>query len=218
MRDSRKGKDYFNAYLDYQYSRIQKKTAKLKECDASKKQRVLLSLVGYETDLLKAEFSVGASNDTLKTLLTSAIDIAKEYDNITYDDLLLLVSLSVSLGVENDAKKLVKKNSLIIEKDRLLKYLATYIENGKAVWDVNVSLSKEYKLLDEVFSSADKEKALLKYLDNWYINHSEYAWYDSHKKDTDTYCGYWSFETPAIMKIAGITSDVVNKSEFMPIF
>lgn len=31
MRDIRRNKEYFNTYLDYQYSRIEKKIAKLRE-------------------------------------------------------------------------------------------------------------------------------------------------------------------------------------------
>ena len=38
MRDTRKDSVYFEKYLDYQYSRIEKKTAKLKDSDDEKKQ------------------------------------------------------------------------------------------------------------------------------------------------------------------------------------
>ena len=67
MRDTRKSFDYFKDYLDYQYLRIDKKTAKLKDSDEEKRQRILVSLTGYEVDLLKAEFSIGASKDNILT-------------------------------------------------------------------------------------------------------------------------------------------------------
>lgn len=216
MRDIRKNQDYFNAYLEYQYLRIEKKTAQLKESFGDKKQRILLSLTGYEVDLLKAEFSSGASKDNLKTLLIRAIEIVKDYENITYEDLLVLVSLSVILNVEQDAKKLIQKNSKKIESDRLLKFITSFIEDGKGVWENRVSLVKEYSLLDNVFNESDKEKAMLNYLNHWYENHSEYAWYDAHIRDTDTYCGYWSFEAAAILKILGLSCDKVKESEYYP--
>ena len=36
MRDIRKSKEYFQTFLDYQYSRIEKKMAKLKDSDYAK--------------------------------------------------------------------------------------------------------------------------------------------------------------------------------------
>jgi hypothetical protein len=71
MRDIRKNQDYFKKYLDYQYSRIEKKTAKLEDCDNDKKQRVLMSLTGYEVDLLKAEFSAGATKMRFSSFMRS---------------------------------------------------------------------------------------------------------------------------------------------------
>ena len=93
MRDVRKNQEYFSSYLDYQYSRVEKKTGKFKESSGEKKQRILTSLTGYETDLLKAEFSAGASKEDLKVLLIRAIEIASEYKSITYEDFLVLLFL-----------------------------------------------------------------------------------------------------------------------------
>ena len=90
MRDTRKDNIYFDKYLEFQHSRIEKKVEKLKESDNEKKQRILVSLVGYETDLIKAEFSTGASKNKMKALMNSAIQIAIEYKNITYEYLLNL--------------------------------------------------------------------------------------------------------------------------------
>ena len=75
MRDTRKDKEYYKAYLDYQNQRIEKKSAKLAETQGDKKQRVLVSLTSYEIDLVKAELSYGASKENLETLLIHAMDI-----------------------------------------------------------------------------------------------------------------------------------------------
>ncbi len=216
MRDKRKDKDYYSAYLDYQYSRIAKKAAKLAESEGDKRQRVLISLTGYETDMLKAEFSYGASKENLKVLLIRAMSIANENVNVTFDDLLTLLSLAVILEVGNDAKKLIESKVDFISEDRLLNFLATYIENGKRNWEQNISIRKEYELLNDVFSSEDKEAALGKYLEKWYEAHSDYAWYNSHMHDTDTYCGYWSFESAAIVRIMGLDNNKLKDSEYYP--
>ena len=72
--------------------------------------------------------------------------------------------------------------------------------------------------LDKVFSTSDKETALLEYLDGWYKNHSEYSWYDSHKSNTDTYSGYWSFEATAISIILGLDESKLRESVYYPSF
>lgn len=217
MRDTRKDKVYFEKYLDYQYSRIEKKTAKLREADEDKKQRILVSLTGFELELLKAEFSTGASKENLKTLLNRAIRIASEYNNITYEDLLNLLSLAVIVNDKSEACKLIKNNMDKIEKDRLLKYISLYIQGQEGVWDSNLKLKEEFSDLDKLFETKDnKEGMLLGYLSSWYDKHSDYGWYNSHLSNSDTYCGYWSFESAAIAIIVGIDENKLQDSIYYP--
>lgn len=218
MRDTRKDKEYFEKYLDYQYSRIGKKTAKLKDADEDKKQRVLVSLTTYELDLLKAEFSAGAAKDNIKTLLNRAIMIAGEYKNITYEDLLNLLSLSIMVNDKSEAAKLIKLHNERISNDRLLKYLSMYINGKEPVWDVDIPLKKEFIALDEVINANVKEDKLCNYLNDWYGNHCGYSWYNSHLGSEDTYCGYWSFESAAIAAILGLDDSKLKDSEYYPYF
>lgn len=216
MRDKRKDKEYYRAYLDYQYSRIEKKSAKLAESEGEKRQRVLVSLTGYEIDLLKAEFSCGASKENLKTLLIRAMSVISENADVTFDDLLTLLSLAVMLDAGNDAKKLIDSKADFISEDRLLNFLSTYIKTGKKDWNQSVSLRKEYDALNNVFTSDDKESALNEYLEKWYDAHSDYAWYNSHLRDTDTYCGYWSFESAAIADVLNLDINVLKEKSYFP--
>ena len=218
MRDTRKSFDYFKDYLDYQYLRIDKKTAKLKDSDEEKRQRILVSLTGYEVDLLKAEFSIGTSKDNMENYTNKAIEIVKDYNNITYYDLLTLLSIAVMINDNSEVINLIKNNEDIIEKDRLLKYIANSIQDKEPKWDKNIQLRSEFMGLDKVFSTSDKETALLEYLDGWYKNHSEYSWYDSHKSNTDTYSGYWSFEAAAISIILGLDESKLRESVYYPSF
>ena len=216
MRDTRKAKEYFEKYLEYQYSRIEKKAAKLKDADDDKKQRILMSLTGYELDLLKAEFSMGATKDNLKTLLNRAIKIAGEYNNITYEDLLNLISLSIIVNDKSEVVKLIKFHQGKIEKDRLLKFLSMYIMGEKPTWDKTIGLSEEFNVLNKVFESQSKEAALCDYLKGWYENHSGYSWYNSHLSSSETYCGYWSFESAAIATIFELDKDELKESKYYP--
>lgn len=217
MRDKLKNKDYYKSFLNYQYERIEKKTAKLKESVGEKRQRVLLPLTGYEIDLLKAEFSAGASKENLKTLLIRAMDIVSENCNMTFDDLLTLLSLAVLLDAESDAGKLIEVNENMIGSDRLLDCISSYIKSGTINWDKNIPLKEEYDLLNQVFCASDKEEALKEYLAKWYEAHSGYAWYNAHLRDTDTYCGYWSFESAAIVKMMNLDSTKIDDSVYYPV-
>lgn len=217
MRDIRKDLNYYKAYIEYQNARIEKKLVKLQDCDSDKKQRVLVSLTGYEIDLLKAEFSSGATRASLKKLLEKTILDVSEYKKITFEDLLILLSMTVLLDNRKDAINLIKVNRVIIESDRLLKNIASFIETGKVVWDKSIPIRKEYSLLDDVFSAADKVNAMLTYLDNWYSKHTDYAWYNSHLGDADTYCGYWSFEAAAIAKELKLDVNSLKKSDYYPV-
>lgn len=218
MRDIRKDSRYFVSYLDYQYSRIEKKTAKLKESssDEAKKQRILVSMTNYELDLLRAEFSNGALKSDLKELLVKAIDIIKDYKNPTIEDIQTLLSLAIILDAENDAEILIDANKGIISRDRILRCLALYITDKKIEWDNSLNMDDAYRGLEEVFSSSDKEAAMKKYLDGWYKARMGYAWYNSHLSDSDTYCGYWSFESAAIAKMFKLDDDILSESEYYP--
>lgn len=218
MRDTRKEKEYFDKYLDYQYSRIEKKTAKLKNSDESKKQRVLVSLTGYELDLLKAEFSVGATKDNVKALMNRAIKLVSEYANITYEDLLNLISLSIMVRDHSEVAKMIKLHNEKIRNDRLLNYLSMYANDEVPIWDMSIPLKKEFSALDEVMNAEPKEDKLCNYLNNWYENHSDYSWYNSHLRSEDTYCGYWSFESAAIAIILGLNENELKASEYFPSF
>ena len=217
MRDIRKSKEYFQRFLDYQYSRIEKKMAKLKDSDNAKQQRILVSLTDFETDLLKAEFSVGASKENLKTLLIRALDICRAYKDITYGDVLDLLALSIMISLSHDVKKFIEANHELVSHDRLLNCLAEYIGENRCSWDLNLSLKAEFAGLNDVFGAEDKESAMKTYLKEWYINHAEYAWYDSHLKDTDTYCGYWSFESAAVAKILGLKEEMLVELVYYPV-
>lgn len=218
MRDNRKNREYYIKYLDYQYSRIENKVKKLNDSDEEKKQRILVSLTNFEIDLLKAEFSFGATKEKMRLLLIEAINRVTDYKKITYEDLLTLLSMSIFVDANNEAKKIINSNRQLINSDRLLTYLSTYIETNRLKWDDKLNLQKDYKGLNVVFENDKKDDALLSYLSSWYENHSEYSWYDSHKKSEDTYCGYWSFESAAIVITLGIDDSKIKKSEFYPSF
>lgn len=218
MRDNRKNREYFISFLDYQYSRIENKITKLNDCDEEKKQRVLVSLTNYEIDLLKAEFSFGATKEKMRLLFLDAINRIADYKKITYEDLLNLLSISILVDAKKESIKLIDMNRQMISSERLLTYISTYIEKGTGIWDTKLNLQKDYNDLNLVFEKDKKEESILFYLSKWYENHSEYSWFDSHKRSEDTYCGYWSFESAAIAISLGLDESKLKNSDYYPTF
>ncbi len=220
MRDTRKDKTYFADYLEYQYSIIAKKTSKYEQstADPEKQQRILCTLTNYEVDLLKAEFSYGASQDDLRTRFIHALPYISSYKNMTYDELLTFLSLAILLDAARDAKKLVSANMEMEKTDRLLHCFTAYINGNGITWDKSIPLNDTYALMDPVFTSGNKEDAMKKYLEHWYDRHEYSYWYDAHKRDTDTYCGYWSFEAGAVAEILKLDLKKLSMLEYFPVF
>lgn len=218
MKDINKDKEYFLSYLDYQYERIRKKTEKLRNCENNEiRQRILVSLTGYEIDLLKAEYSIGASKEDIKVLFYRAIDLIKGYHKISRGDLLSLLSLSILLDVKYEIHELIENNKEMIKQNRLLNCLATYLESGNIEWNTILELEEENIALNYVFEQDDKIKLLKEYHNNWYNNHKNYAWYDSHLSDMDTYCGYWSFESAAVAKMLNLEESDLKGMKYYPV-
>ena len=76
---------------------------------------------------------------------------------------------------------------------------------------------KEYEFLDKIFNSNDKEAVLNEYLSKRYDAHSDYAWYNYHLRKTDTYCGYWSFESAAVAKILKLDNGKIYNLDYYPV-
>ncbi|MBK8927229.1 MAG: DUF1911 domain-containing protein [Crocinitomicaceae bacterium] len=51
---------------------------------------------------------------------------------------------------------------------------------------------------------------------DWYKNHKDAGWYDSHKSKHNTYFGYWSFETAAIVVIKGLDDSSFRDCQYYP--
>ena len=223
---NKKSSDYWNEFLEYQYKRIEEKVQKLKDVkEKEKRQKILLSLSKYEIDLIKAEFSNGAGSAKIKSLLINALSIIKEFDKFTKGDILDLLSIAICVNAKKDINKFISYNNQrlsIINNDRLLNYFFNFINSENFIWDNSLKLDAEFKLLNNVIESKNKseqESLMIQYLNKWYDNHKDYAWYNSHLRNTNTFCGYWSFESSTISKMMNLNEQKLSSnSYFYPLF
>lgn len=219
MRDKRKDLSYFNSYIEYQECRIKKKTAKLADNNGNsmKIEKINQSLLMYKSDMLYAQFSVGADKNELLLYLDDALQTASQLNTIDYETLLNLLSIAVMLEAKNSCMEVIEKHKELVQKDKLLNALAKYIESGRFVWMGKFLIGELYNILDNLVGEAEKESIMKIYLGNWYTAHKDFAWFDSHKNDKDTYVGYWSFESAALVKIIGMDEIKIKDKEYYPL-
>lgn len=67
-----------------------------------------------------------------------------------------------------------------------------------------------------LFFAEDKQSVIVQLLTDWYSVHKDAYWYDSHKSQNDTYCGYWCFEVPALLKIFRIDDSFCSNADYYP--
>lgn len=218
-RDSRKSSTYFSKYVLQQADKIKKQKQKVIESkgDQKKLQSANLSLFKDKMNMIIAQFSYGCDKPGLIKLVDDAIDTAIKVPNIDYENILNLLSISVILGNEQKAKRLVNLHKRTIYADKLLKLLGSHIENGTVTLQGPITNIRVYKELDALSKSGDNESVLSKYLSSWYRYHMDSPWYDSHKGDGNTYVGYWSFEAAAIAKIMKVKETKLKEHQYYPV-
>lgn len=154
-----------------------------------------------------------------------------EYDQYilsAYDEMLWMLSLGYLLDIPNETfKKLVE----VIDRDKVKDDLFEFIISVK-VKDrppINEESYLDYYGIPETFAKlreaiketdkANAEKLVKEFITkDWYRNHKDAGWYNSHKSKHNVYFGYWSFETAAVVKIMGLNDSSFRDCQYYPEF
>lgn len=168
-------------------------------------------------------------NTAWKTGVTNLSVKDKLYEQYTlsnYDEMLWMISLGYLLDIdEEEFKKLVS----IIDRDAVKDYLLEFIIRAK-IKDREQIIEESYSKFFGIPKTFDKLRRAIKeedktnaqkliedfILKDWYKNHKDAGWYDSHKSSHDTYFGYWSFETAAVVKIMGLDDSSFKEALYYP--
>ncbi|WP_082468447.1 PoNe immunity protein domain-containing protein [Pedobacter sp. R20-19] len=149
-----------------------------------------------------------------------------QYGLSGYDEMLWMLSLGYLLNIdEADFKKLVA----VIDRDGVKDYLFEFIIRAKLKDRQPISQESyvEFFGVPEIFEKlrqainetdkANAEKLVKEFVTkDWCKNHKDAGWYNSHKSKHDTYFGYWSFETAAVVKIMGLDDASFRDCQYYP--
>jgi hypothetical protein len=231
MRDKLKSKEYFMSFRELKTRLI---VVNLNQLTDSNKQPVMLSwfkksIFDSYYEILISGYSFGNSKEELAEdyfkclnyleegwisetlLLTYRNKYINQYTLTTYTQILHLAAIGYLLNIDNiDFMKIVS----LIDRDQIKDNLLEFIIRAKIKdrsFDFKESYKSEFLLYTKLrLAITEPNKEIIKNLikdflnKDWYTNQKSAGWYDSHKSKHDTYCGYWSFETAAIVKIMGI--------------
>ncbi|WP_162198523.1 PoNe immunity protein domain-containing protein [Muribacter muris] len=184
----------------------------------------------YQTEILLSTYSAGYSIDKFKVEYSNTIDIMLLVweQRGGYLSILNMLSIAIILDLKSEQYKLFELFKQNNEKDDfqindfLLDFLFKQNNLDREVYP-DFLIAKPYSLLKEVIilASKDKSKAVLKlkaYLQkNWFsaLKRQDLI-QETHKSPYGTHCGYWSFESGALVKILGLDDCILRDVPYYP--
>lgn len=239
MRDRIKSEQHFDKWINEFYQSLHRVTSWILtgKTAVDRVNTMKQSMVKTYINIITCKYSSGKEITTLYDDLIKAINLAYEswdgswnvefngkklnqYVLSGYDEMLWMLSLGFLLDVSvRDFKKLVE----VIDRDGIKDYLFEFIIRAKIKDRLPIAeesyqeffgVPQTFEKLRQAITETDKvksEKLVKAFITkDWYNNHKDAGWYNSHKSKHDTYYGYWSFETAAVVKIMGL-----NESSFI---
>ncbi|MCY8232261.1 PoNe immunity protein domain-containing protein [Priestia endophytica] len=181
-------------------------------------------IYGMYFNRLKAMYSAGCSLGEIKSYIPNVLNIMEKSWDIDsgYVEMIWMLSIGIMLEVKREEMdrltRLVKKSGV---KDYLIDFLICSYDDDHKIATSHFKWKEPYGFLEKILNEDNKETAI-KLLENylnkqWYKGHDDMDWYDTHKaEDEYLYSGYWSFESGAIVKILGLSDDVLQGVRYYP--
>lgn len=231
LRDSVKNKEYFELYISRQQDRAHNFNDKVEKQDVIEERIPAIKRKIADIKLYNfiARYSLGETVSSLEEDFSEAIrsreeSIALEADEVefildTYIDLLWLFSISLMIEVKDEHfERLIQVYRRHNQKDLLIDTIISTRQKDY-VLSQHLLYPQEFKTLSETLATAkpDAELKLKKFLEKeWYKGMKDTAWHGNHKSKHDTYFGYWSFESGAIVKIMGLDDSSFKDNQYYP--
>lgn len=188
------------------------------------------SILIYQQDVLFATYSAGYPIDVFKNEYIKTLEaMYSAWSHLGgYSTMLNMLSIAIILDLRKAQSELYKmfcdpKRQENFEiKDHLLGILFQYCGFENKV-HMDFMIAKPYAILREVYELAQNDKIiaikkLKSYLQkNWFsaLKRQDLI-QETHKSPYGTHCGYWSFESGALVKILGLNDSLLKDQQYYP--
>ena len=226
MRDKIKDRAYFETYIAEEEESAEELKAFLEDnrdtgTDSDRIANIKAEIDSIMFSIFKAKFSAGFDLEEIKTDFTQLVRDMPQYWHPLYGYMDILDRLSIAVMYDIDIElwdilvQLVDDNDL---GDWLVYFLIASKNEGIQYEKYELKVKKPYKILmDFIRGNTNDAAILMKYLkDVWYKSNSDVGWYDSHKHWDNLYCGYWSWECGAIVKLLKVDDAELQHLPFYP--
>ncbi len=231
IRQNIKSQEYFNNYFETYNKQVENRKILLDSGQVKPERIVWFNKASLDILLnyVISKYTSGAPVENLKTIFLQIPNLLSQfwstevvllkyegrtlyqYGLSTYDEMLWILSLGYLFNIpELDFRKCVKIIDRDQVKDHLLEFIIRSKLNDRPVIEEE-SYEYGWKLFGKLRQSIvepDKlkaEKLVKEFIaKDWYKEHRNTGWYNNHKSIHNTYFGYWSFETAAVVKIMGL--------------
>lgn len=218
MRDIVKNEEYFLKCISYEKDRIIKFSQALKSIETDNikgRYNALIYLANFNKNLFKLSYSIGESIEGIYSYYEEWIkyysEVCTEYDGI-YD---VIDILSIATFYKNRKTEFERYLITIIHKinlnDGMLNLCLKHLD-----LDYKEATKSKLPYLNKLLESDNKVEILKSIPKEWYEFHKDAYWYNSHKSKNDTYCGYWSFDLGAVVKILKLDDKVLKQEKYYP--
>lgn len=188
------------------------------------------SIALFQKDILLATYSAGFPIDGVKQEFFYLLAFMKHSwkHRGGYISMLNMLSIAIIQDWRQAQDELYeiysdpKRQSDFVIKDYLLDFLFQKSGLGNKVY-MNFMIAKPYAILKDVIESAETDKAkavkkLKSYLQkNWFsaLKRQELI-QETHTSPYGTHCGYWSFESGALVKVLGLDDSLLQEQQYYP--
>lgn len=215
-----------SALEDDERNGIQRYPNPNKEIIESSIQTILM----YQEDIMLATYSAGYSIEVFSIEYTKTLEaMHKTWEHYGgYSTMLNMLSIAIMLDwreAQYELHKMFcdpKRQGNFVIKDYLLDILFQQCSFVTKV-HVDFMIAKPYAILREVYEFAQSNKVmaikkLKSYLqNNWFsaLKRQDLI-QETHKSPYGTHCGYWSFESGALVKILGLDDSILKDQQYYP--
>ena len=243
IRDYLKEIDYFEAFIKQNEALYYKRLVKFQNglIMPERETIVKLDMINNLTRRIKAKYSLGLPVISMLEEYNEALvlinnywvgsnkfignnnEVLDQYSLDDYDTMLWMLSIGYLLDVSMDQFNIIVN---AIDGDSIKDKLYEFIISAKIPSRPKIE-NESYKYgwvlygkLREVIGIKDKSRAteLVKHFleEDWYREHRQSGWYNSHTNKHNTYSGYWSFETAAVVKIMELDDSSFIDNQYYP--